>query len=401
MASDLLNILDPRSDEFKESFVVFQQYYPEIKPVFFFKSIFLPIKFLGNKRPALNKCDVVLDCINAEKYKRMKKYIPGGTEALIYVSDLSTDRSRKFCSELDSKLKKIFEKIHDSRYWGLALTLLFKTISESASLHHFFSLFTFRARAIQELVQYDWLMKTTGAAVLITANEDSWISPLLAKYCRLNHIRSVNVMHGRLYQTRQFYDESIVFGRTCEAATRKLASSNTKVILGSMDEIAENKVADHFEYHKKIILFDQPVFEFYTPEMKTALYAMLENLAKNHGYTVQVKPHPAQTNQLELKQHSFELIQNGINRELLRECGIAIGICSTVGMEVISSGVPMIYFNHERVLDHFLQIKFLSDTSPKTAIELESLIINLQNRDFYGHFQKKQFELLNAEYGVN
>ena len=385
--SFLFEILNSDSAERRESLRVFLEYCPKIGLLQFMKIVFSPIKFLFKTPPILEKADVVFDCSNAEKFKRMRPLVKSLDQVLLFVSDLSTERSKIFFLSKDVRYRLGFPA-NFSGYWRMLPRLLNGTRTQIC----------FRVLAAQHLIHYDWIFKATGAKFIVTANDDSWISPILSKFCKMNDVVNINVMHGRTYQTKQFYDYSIVFGRESERATSRNALSTTKVLRHTPVELFPGIQQDHFHLSKKLIFFDQPNFEFFSQSLRNELFSLFDVLHTQYGFDISIKLHPAQQAYQVGLYSKFHFFKMESNQELLAKNGIALSICSTVGLEVISSGLPIIYVNQGNVLEHFLQINFLKNTAPTSVPSVLKLLLQLQEGGHYHRYYEEQLEMLKSEY---
>jgi hypothetical protein len=387
---DIYKILNDESDELKESYRIFLEYYPHTGFLRLLTTIFSPLKKITAHRPDLAKKKIIFDAANAEKLKRMRPLVGSIDEVLLFASDLSTDRSKQFYQSIKNDLDHVAYPFSFYGYWTLLPKLLCSDLSRTC----------FQVMAAQALLHYAWILKETEARYLITANEDSWIAPILSKFCKIKNVVNVNVMHGRVYQAKQFYDYSIVFGKESEKAILGLASPKTKVLLHQPAEYAVSPGSDHVQLAKKILYFDQPDFTFLSPEQRTGIFSIFEDLAKNHGFEISVKLHPVQGDYPAGKYPLFKFFKNVSNQELLGKHGIGVAVCSTVGLEVISSGVPIVYVNQDQLLDHFLQIKFLKPSAPTSLAGVRDLLLKLQNETDFRQFYQEQVALLEAEYSV-
>lgn len=172
------------------------------------------------------------------------------------------------------------------------------------------------------------------------------------------------------------------------------------MILGEPPELSLVAPPCSPDLSKCILFFDQPDFEHFTAGQRERVFGLLRELAEMHGFRVGVKLHPAQSMPGPGRLPWVTYYQRESIRDLLKVHGIGIGICSTVGIEVLSNGVPMIYLNENSVLDHYLQIRFLRPASPQTLPEAKELVLRLQEQGDYRAFFERQWDLLCAEYRV-
>jgi hypothetical protein len=384
------SILKEKSEAYWESFRAYQVWYPKVTFSMLIKGLLLPLKFMFTKIPDLVHATILVECFNLEKYKRIKSVIEGKGDVLIHVNEISTARPRYFYETV--KEKRMFFRARMQGFWSaLRFTNPFQGIH----------LFVFQLHLIQNLIHYQNLISRVSPKILASANEDFWFSPMLSELARKNGITTVNVMHGSVYNMKQFYDYSVVYGKKSKTATEKHASSYTKVILGKLAELNQGKEIQNEVYKKNIVLFDQATSYPFQKIVRPSIYEMLERLVREKGYHVVVKLHPSQSIPDNAAELPFDFILQKSVKEVIADRGIAIGMCSTVGLEVVSYGIPMVYINYDHILDLFLQLIFLEETAVKDVPAAEEKICELQDRTKYVEYVKQQRRLLDEEYAAD
>lgn len=391
--------MDADSGEIKEALRLYRCHYGSVSLWRVLISFFRPLKWFKIKKCELPQVKIIIDCINHEKFNRIAPLIPKGEPYALFISDISTERSKKFWKSIEKNISvPVFTypfAIHG--YWTIATELVLKNLRAKESLE----MLDFKLRSIQVLLHYQEIFDESQAQFLVTANEDSWIAPVLARYCSSRAVKNINVMHGRVYSSLQFYHTSVVFGRGPELATLSLASPSTQVLRLKPHELTTNqsRQASLGQDRVEVLFFDQPVFEHYSASLRDQILKTLLHIQAQGEVRVTVKLHPAQSLS-EAKHHSDLHFTQEENASLLESSVLAIAVCSTVGIECLSRGVPIVYVNENDVLSGFEQIRFLRETAVPSVHDLEEKILGLLKNGALQEFRDRQMRDLKEEYDI-
>jgi hypothetical protein len=332
-----------------------------------------------------------------EKFKRLKSLVVDGEDYLLHLPNEPDARGDKFLKSIEwSESKIINYRGGTLSFFPLLFLIWAKTLMTNRRRDLGF--FIFQGRMLLELIRYFLILEKTQAKLFLTANEDGWSSPVLAILCRVMGVMNINVMHGRVYDHKQYYDTSVVFGKTSYHHVSALASSDTIVVQAPLFAgVTKNRRVKNLYKKPEIIHFDQPPFQLFPDPVRNRVIRALENL-KEAGFEVTVKLHPADLGRERTELKKFVCI-DAIDPEVLtKKFDIATSACSTVGLELIEMGMPVVYFNFENILDNFLQISFLKPVSPKSEHEIVNCFEKLSSDDGFLDFMSKQQDLMIEEY---
>ncbi len=379
-----------------EGYRIFREYYPKVTSWDLLKAA-IRLHLLAFKRsPSLPRVEVILDAVNQEKLSRARKLLAPEVSYLVHVPDLSTERSRIFFNNMVARGER--PVFYQSWGFGILPGVFREILSLSQGAGDWLGRALYFTRLRADLLHYRDLLRQTGAKTIITANEDSWNAPALAVLFRELGVRNINVMHGRVYGAHQFYDVSAVFGKACFEEVCGLASPETRVVqLPLLPEGGYRNSPRGAARSKHIIFFDQPASErVYPKHLRDKVISFLRLLSKK-GFEVTLKLHPADPSGSGGTE-GLKCIRILEETSLGGDHGIAISVCSTVALEVIPAGIPILYLNLDGIMTHFTQIRFLASVAASSLEEAEAILQKLQSADAYCHYRDLQQRLMQEEY---
>ncbi len=199
-------------------------------------------------------------------------------------------------------------------------------------------------KTIIKLSQYSAVISKHSPDVLISCDEFSFTSSIMTKYCRLNGIRRINVMHGeKLYFMRDSfvdYDEYYVWDQYYVDLLTDLRAKKEQFrveLPESMQITKPDDICVKYDYTYYLADESRETLQFISNTMKTL---------HNKGKRISVRPHPRYSDmKLVNEMFKFANIEDyksvTIEQSLL-QTGVAISLFSTVLNQAVSNSIPIV-----------------------------------------------------------
>lgn len=222
------------------------------------------------------------------------------------------------------------------------------TKSDTAFLRKLFRRYPFSwmlwLKTIVKLSQYSAVISKHSPSVLVSCDEFSFTSSIMTKYCRVNGIKRINVMHGeKLYFMRDSfmdYDEYYVWDKYYVDLLTELRARKDQFCVElpeSMKIKAQDNVCIKYDYTY-----------YLADEDKETLKTISDTLSVLHGNgkRISVRPHPRYSdmtlvNEL-FKYANIEDYRSVTIEESLLQTGTAISLFSTVLNQAVSNSIPIV-----------------------------------------------------------